>query len=180
VFHSEGHHGIMILQIRASDLTRTENEQYRNNSLYRLGMHGFQDLWLSVLEIAPALNLDNQLICSSEWLACGGILRTRNAAVWPIIKNKLYFQPGQGKDLLGLLTMFCGLDAPFVPHIHVPSPYTFDWEDHTFVEAGAGENQVDEPMGPMNAASMSMAGLRPYENIWGGYAGYLRGVNIVD
>lgn len=182
-----GHKAIQIVRIDVSDLVRT-NQIGTGESAGILipswqGARIKEQGWFNMAEIGSVLGIDPRLVSSAEWLACGFISSARYSGAWPVINRKLYLQEGRGEDL-GILLIRVSGRAP--DHIVEPvgvDRYDYDWDHKVFIERESSGTS-NEPAHRIGVAGASM-GLGIAASCFArptvfGYAGYLRGMKIMD
>jgi hypothetical protein len=181
-----GHEAIQVARIQASSLMTTlvssADNHYALLPLWQ-GRNSHEDRWLCVADLAPLLEVDSRYSRPSEWLACGSIPKSRYSATWPIISGRLYFDEERCEDLVDLFTHICGHVPDQFRECDDSKQYGYDWDDGCFV--GTGESRVLSA----SIQETSVAGLglglglavsqfaRPTPF---GYAGYLRGMVVMD
>ncbi len=147
------------------------------------GRNSHEDRWLCVADLAPLLEIDTRHSRPSAWLACGSIPKSRYSAAWPIISGRLYFDEERCEDLVDLFTHVCGY-VPEQFREHGDSKrYGYDWDDECFVgteisrasSASIRETSVAGVGLGLGLAVSQFARPTPF-----GYAGYLRGMVVMD
>jgi hypothetical protein len=134
-------------------------------------------------DLEPLLGIDPRYIRPSEWLACGSISRARFSASWPIIGGRLYFNEGRSEDLVDLFTYVCGYEPDRFREHDGFEHHEYDWDDGCFVRTEEWRTSTSS----IRETSVAGAGLglglavsqfaRPTPF---GYAGYLRGMVVMD
>jgi len=134
-------------------------------------------------DLGPTLGVNPIYIRPSEWLACGSISKARFSAAWPIIGGRLYFNEETSEDLVDLFTHVCGHVPERVLGHDTSERYEYDWDDGCFV----GTRRWSDASASIQETSVAGAGLglglavsqfaRPTPF---GYAGYLRGMVVMD
>ena len=147
------------------------------------GMKGREDRWLCMADLGPLLGVDPTYIQPSKWLACGSISKARFSAAWPIINGRLYLDEERSKDLVDLFTHTCGYVPGHFRERDASERYEYDWDDGCFV----GTERWRDASASIQGTSVAGAGLglglavsqfaRPTPF---GYAGYLRGMVVMD
>ncbi|CAN9379016.1 unnamed protein product [Alternaria alternata] len=184
--HVRGHEAIQVVQIQASDLVTTlVGASGIHCALVPLwhGRRGGEDQWLCMADIGPLLDIDPRCIRPSEWLACGSIPRSRYSAAWPIIGGRIYFDEGSDKDLVDLFMDVCGYAPDRFREHNDFQRYEYDWDEECFVgteswrTSGASiqETGVAGAGLGLGLAVSQFARPTPF-----GYAGYLRGMVVMD
>jgi hypothetical protein len=187
VLHLRGHEAVQIVQIDASDLFPYHLVGSGSNTDLLIpvwqGSRCREDKWLCVADIAPSLDVSPKLLRPTEWLACGSIPRSRYSAAWPVIDGHLCFAERKSSDLVELLTYFCGQPPDYVRKHEASGRLVYDWDHGNFVEKEAWARQeasvhrdgfVGTGLGLDSPAS------RFVQPSMFGYAGYLRGMIIMD
>lgn len=175
-----------MIRIQASDLVTTFVSTVDNHGAlipFWQGRGIRKDQWLCMADIGPLLGIDARYIRPSEWLACGSILKSRHSAAWPIVVGRLYFEEERSEDLVDLFTHVCGYVPDRCREHDDSERYEYDWDDECFLEVEHGRT----PSASLQETSVAGAGLglglavsqfaRPTPF---GYAGYLRGMVVVD
>ncbi|KAH6846210.1 hypothetical protein B0T12DRAFT_219536 [Alternaria alternata] len=184
--HVRGHEAIQVVQIQASDLVTTlVGASGIHCALVPLwhGRRGGEDQWLCMADIGPLLDIDPRCIRPSEWLACGSIPRSRYSAAWPIIGGRIYFDEGSDKDLVDLFMDVCGYAPDRFREHNDFQRYEYDWDEECFVgteswrmsSASIQETGVAGAGLGLGLAVSQFARPTPF-----GYAGYLRGMVVMD
>ncbi|KAH6868690.1 hypothetical protein BKA58DRAFT_387412 [Alternaria rosae] len=181
-----GHEAIQIVQIQASGLVAVLVSSAGNHSAMIpiwQGTKGREDRWLCMADVGPLLGLDLIYIRSSEWLACGSISKDRFSAAWPIIDGRLHFNEGRSEDLVDFFVRVCGHLPECYPEHDASERYEYDWEGECFV----GTERWHDASASIQETSVAGVGLglglavaqfaRPTPF---GYAGYLRGMVVMD
>jgi hypothetical protein len=143
--------------------------------------HG--DDWLCMTDVAPLLNVDLRQMRASEWLSCGSIPRCRYLAAWPIIGGKLHFEEQKSEDLEELLTYLCGQTLDYVQEYEDSGRFEYDWDERVFFEKEDwdGRSESGHQSGLTSArVGLDLAASRFASSPTFGYAGYLRGMIIMD
>lgn len=134
-------------------------------------------------EIGPVLGIDLRLVSAAEWLACGFISSSRYSGAWPIINGNLYIQEGRSEDLGTLLTRVSGRAPDHIVESVRYDHYDYDWDHRVFIErkslgASSGPNHCIGVAG--TSIGLGIAASCFARPTVFGYAGYLRGMKIVD
>ncbi|KAL6160821.1 hypothetical protein ACJBU6_01338 [Exserohilum turcicum] len=188
-FYLRGHEAIQIVQIDASNLMASLEVGIGNSHdavipvwQGNLGGSLQEDIWLRVMDIGPLFALDPKLMRSSEWLACGSIVAPRYSASWPVLAGELFFEETYGEELVHLLEDHCGC-APeyFREETDMAAKYAYDWTERRFLEI----TPRDRPGVSYGGIPTAGVGLNPVSSIFArptlfGYAGYLRGMIVMD
>ena len=178
----------MILQIEVPDLVRTIQAGSGVDDEFLLPVWQnpgrSNDKWLCMAEIGPVLGIDPRSIRSSEWLACGHVLRSRFSAAWPIIEGKLFFEQGNGEDIIDLFTYVCGREPDYVRQDIVASRYTYDWDTRVFLDTTEWNRQESSAQvgGGFASANVGLgyAASHSTRSVLTGHIGFLRGMIVMD
>lgn len=175
-----------MVRIQASDLVTVLRGTADNHStLIPLweGRRVREDQWLCMADIGPLLDIDPRYIRPSEWLACGSIPKSRYSAAWPIIGGQLYFDEERSEDMVDLFTHVCGYVPDHFREHDDSERYEYDWDDECFVRterwrtssASIQETSVAGAGLGLGLAVSQFVRPTPF-----GYAGYLRGMVVMD
>ena len=184
--HIRGHDAIQIVQIHASglviDLMSPAGDYGALVPTWK-GAKGREDRWLCMADLGPTLGVDPIYIRPSEWLACGSISKARFSAAWPIIGGRLYFNEGRSEDLVDLFARICGHVPERFPEHDVSERYEYDWEGECFVGAerwGDASESIQETSVAGAGLGLGLAVSQFARPTPFGYAGYLRGMVVMD
>ena len=147
------------------------------------GTKGRIDRWLCMADLGPTLGVDPVYIRPSEWLACGSISKARFSAAWPIIGGRLQFNEERSEDLVDLFARICGHVPELFPEHDVSERYEYDWEGECFVRAerwGDASASIQETSVAGAGLGLGLAVSQFARPTPFGYAGYLRGMVVMD
>jgi hypothetical protein len=142
-----------------------------------------EDEWLRMADISPLLGIDPGHLRASEWLSCGSIARFRYLAVWPIIEGRLHYEEQKSEDLEELLASVCGMSRENVQVYDDSGSFEYDWNGRTFFKKEEWDERsgsVDRSGLPSASVGLDLAASRFARPSVFGYAGYLRGMIIMD
>jgi hypothetical protein len=134
-------------------------------------------------DIAPLLGIDPGHLHASEWLSCGSIARLRYSAAWPIIEGRLHYEEQKSEDLEELLTSVCGMSPEDVQVYEDSGRFEYDWDERAFFEKEEWDERsgsADQSGLPSASVELDLAASRFARPSMFGYAGYLRGMIIMD
>lgn len=181
-FYLRGDERICIVKINAANLVRSDIIEEDTNALIPIwrGLGEGVDEWLSVAEIAPALDIHPRLIQELEWLACGQVLKCRFSAAWPVMEGKLFFEQGRGEDLVDLFTYCWGRMPDYFRQRSDSGRYMYDWDNEVFLETEWKKSEGTS-LSAQNGYSSSNVGLGVASRFTlFGHAGFLRGMIVLD
>jgi hypothetical protein len=134
-------------------------------------------------DIRPLLAIDPKYIRPSQWLACGSISKSRYSAAWPIMSGRLYFDEEKSEDLVDLFTDVCGYAPDRYRERDLSERYEYDWDDECFVGVGrwpTSSASIQETTVAGAGLGLGLAASHFARPTPFGYAGYLRGMLVMD
>ncbi|KAH7351377.1 hypothetical protein BKA66DRAFT_553916 [Pyrenochaeta sp. MPI-SDFR-AT-0127] len=172
---------ILIVQIDASDMIQCQSI---SNSGHLIPIwksnRRFGDEWLSMAEVGSILGIEPRYVCKSEWLARGHVPSYRFSAAWPVVGDKLFFDQGRGEMLATLFTHCFGHIPDFVQHNQDSGRHVYDWDVEAFVETDWWKNQRAGNQFVEGHPMVAAIGFQRSRLAWYGYAGFLRGMIVMD
>lgn len=179
--HLRNEEKVLIVQINASGMIQCQSISSSGHLLpiWKSNRRGGEE-WLSLAEVRTILGIQPQHTHKSVWLARGHILSSRFVAAWPVIGDELFFNQERSENLIDLFTLYCGHEPDFTHHHQDSGRYLYDWDIGAFVETDWWKRQHAGDRFLSVRPVMAATRLQYPRLAWYGYAGFLRGMIVID